>query len=319
MTQTNEPNLVSIWYRRAFEALFGLTMLAILFALAVPNLMRSRMAADKAMQMGRLRELHRESLLLDQAAPEGKAQDRVPDRKIVRTVALDVTAKDPRKLSNQATTLAAARSGYVQSSSSEQYLQSERITMIVRLPNSSLEAFVAEVKAQALKVDTEKLDAKDVTAEWVDTDARLRNARREEEQYLAIMKRATSVKDTLEVSNKLSGVRERIEQMEGEQKLLEHQVAMSTVTLTLEPEELPAVSRLIWHPWQNLKIAAVASAQGLADYADTMLAFLFKLPVILLWVVTLLVGALIAIRGLQIVWSRWLRRVLKVQEPAPQS
>lgn len=320
MSETNPPQLVSIWYRRAFEVLFGLTLLAILAAIVTPTLMRSRMTSEDAINVARMRELHPEYVQFDVAqAKTQSGPTTATDRKIARTASLDVTVKEPRELSDRAAQLAAGRAGYVQSSNSELYLHSERITMVVRLPNANLEAFLKEVKSQVLKVDSERFDSKDVTAEWVDTDARLRTARREEEQYLTIMKRAASVKDTLEVSGKLAAVRERIERMAGEQKLLEHQVAMSTVTLVLAPEELPVVSRLIWHPWQNLKIATVESAQGLANYADTMLSFLVKLPVILLWTVTLLAAAVVTVRGVRVLWYHWLRKILRIAEPAAQN
>ena len=54
----------------------------------------------------------------------------------------------------------------------------------------------------------------------------------EEAQYLAILKNAHTVKDTVEVTDKLSEVRGEIEQLTGELKYLSQQIEMSVVTVT---------------------------------------------------------------------------------------
>jgi len=61
----------------------------------------------------------------------------------------------------------------------------------------------AQVRAIAKSVEQDTVEARDVTREYGDQEAALRNARAEEQQYLLILKRAASVKDVLEVSSKL--------------------------------------------------------------------------------------------------------------------
>ena len=75
---------------------------------------------------------------------------------------------------------------------------------------------MSQIKSVAVSVDREDVEAHDVTREYIDLDARLRNAQAEEARYLEILKRATTVKDTLEGAEKLSNVRGRIEQLQGE-------------------------------------------------------------------------------------------------------
>jgi hypothetical protein len=72
----------------------------------------------------------------------------------------------------------------------------------------------------AARVDREEIKSEDVTRQYVDIDARLRNMRAEEERYLEILKRAATVKDTLDVTQHLADVRGRIEQAQGEMNLL---------------------------------------------------------------------------------------------------
>jgi hypothetical protein len=49
------------------------------------------------------------------------------------------------------------------------------------------------------------------------------------------------------------------------------------------PKNKPASS---WRPIYAIKIAANDALDGLANYADVMLAFIFEIPVALLWIAT---------------------------------
>ena len=72
------------------------------------------------------------------------------------------------------------------------------------------------IRKLGLRVENEKIAAEDVTRQYVDQDASIRNLRAEEAQYLTILKRATTVKDMLAVTENLSEVRGQIEQQQAE-------------------------------------------------------------------------------------------------------
>jgi hypothetical protein len=59
-----------------------------------------------------------------------------------------------------------------------------------------------------------------------------------------------------------------------------------------------------WKPIYRLKAALNEGLDGLGDYAASMASFLFLLPTILLWTLTLVAGAAIGWRAL-----RWAARV----------
>jgi Domain of unknown function (DUF4349) len=83
----------------------------------------------------------------------------------------------------------------------------------------------------------------------------MRNLRAEEQQYLAIMNQAHTVKDTLEVSGKLSDVRDRIERLQAQVQLMTHDIEMSVVTIALMQESEARVFGIRWRPLYNAKIA----------------------------------------------------------------
>jgi Domain of unknown function (DUF4349) len=68
----------------------------------------------------------------------------------------------------------------------------------------------------------------------VDTDARLKNLRLQEDLTRKIMDRSGSVKDILAVSKELAAIRDQIERLDATVKNLRQQVAYSTINLRLE-------------------------------------------------------------------------------------
>ena len=70
-----------------------------------------------------------------------------------------------------------------------------------------------------------------------------------------ILKRATTIKDTLDVTEKLSDVRGRIEQMQGEMKFLTSQIDMSSLEISLRADSDAAVAGIHWRPLHQAEIA----------------------------------------------------------------
>jgi hypothetical protein len=154
---------------------------------------------------------------------------------------------------------------------------------------------LAAFKKVALRTEREQVTVNDVTREFYDNEAHMRNLQAEEQQYLTIMKQAHTVKDTLEVSEKLSDVRDRIERLQAQIQLMTHDIEMSVVTIALLQESDTRVFGFQWRPLYNAKTATRELLIGLGEWLDWIVSVLIKLPLILLWVAT--VGS--------ILWVLW--------------
>jgi hypothetical protein len=226
------------------------------------------------------------------------------DRKMVRTISFEMTVASPIDSAEKIQAFAEEMGGYVESSQlSTQGAPSATLT--IRVPAARLEQSKAGLRKLAVHVDSEKTDAQDVTKQYVDMDARLRNLRAEEAQYLTIMKSAAKVQDMLDVSEKLSSVRGEIEQHQAEFAALSKQVETVAITIALQAQAQADVMGFHWRPLYQLKLAAHDALDGLANYASTMTAAILYLPVILLWTATILFAAFVGWRVL-----RWVGRVL---------
>jgi archaellum component FlaC len=114
-----------------------------------------------------------------------------------------------------------------------------KASLVIKVPVDSLDVTLASIN-QLGKVQSQKLESNDVTQQIVDSDARLKNLRQQEDQTRKIMDRAGSINDTLNVSQSLANIREQIEQIDAQVKNMRQQVAYSTIYLELE--ELQAIN-----------------------------------------------------------------------------
>jgi molecular chaperone GrpE (heat shock protein) len=227
------------------------------------------------------------------------------DRKTVRSSSMEVVAKNPRDSSETIRQLAERAGGFLVSSDFYGSQQASSAALQIRVPENKFEEVRAEIRKLGLRVESEKLQSEDVTKQYVDEAARLRNLHAQETQYLGILKQAKTVKDTLEVSDQLNRIRQEIEQQQAEFEALSKQVETVALTIALRAEADARVFGLNWRPLYQLKLAARQGLESLGDYASAMGSFLFYLPTVLLWLATILIGAAIGWRIL-----RWSGRLL---------
>lgn len=225
------------------------------------------------------------------------------DRKVIKNGSLDLLVKSAEKSAKDIQGVAERLGGFVAEAdvyNVAQDAKSGRIT--VRVPADKFNVAFDEIKKFAIKVERENSSAQDVTEQYIDLESRLKNLGVQEAQYLEIMKKAETVEDILNVSSRLSEVRGQIEQIQGQLKYLASQVDMTSITASLTEEGDVEVFGINWRPLYVAKQALRNTVSGLADYVDSMIKFVFQLPIILLWLATI---GLIALLGWKIVRWAW--------------
>jgi len=233
-----------------------------------------------------------------------QSPDAVTGRKIIRTSSLEMVVQHPAEMADRIAALIEDLGGYLVSA--DDGGQNATTAMLtIRVPAARFEQARAEIRKLGLRVESEKIDAQDVTRQYVDQDASLRNLRAVEAQYLAILKQASTVKDMLAVNEKLSETRGQIEQQQAEFNALSQQIETVALTISLRSEAEAQVFGLNWRPAYQLKLALRDGLQSLATYATAMMAILFYLPVMLLWVGTIIIAALGGWRLMRWVGRRW--------------
>ncbi len=160
----------------------------------------------------------------------------VVERQIIRTGTLSVVVAELAAAVTQVDDIMAGIPGAFVAASNIQQDDPRRVsTITVRVPVEAFDATLAALRNIGAEVIDEDIRSQDVTAQYTDLTARLRNATAAEQQLLDILTRAQSVQDTIEVQRELTDVRERIEVLQGQLNLLTNQTSLATIVLRLHP------------------------------------------------------------------------------------
>ena len=157
--------------------------------------------------------------------------------KIIYTANLSVVVEDFAGGEVALPRLADSFGGYLASANVDRSVGDRlRGTWVVRIPVEKYEAFLTGAGGLGTLEEQEQ-SARDVTAEFVDTESRLTNRRKLEERLLELLaERPGELKDVLELERELARVRGEIEVAEGRLRYLSNQTAYSTVTVRVREE-----------------------------------------------------------------------------------
>ncbi|MGH2526265.1 MAG: DUF4349 domain-containing protein, partial [Actinomycetota bacterium] len=112
-------------------------------------------------------------------------------------------------------------------------------TLTVRVPSARFDETLSAIRDLGM-VSVESVRGRDVTAEYVDLRARLRIEKSRREVLLRLMDRAESIEQTIRVRNALDETQLRIEQIQGQLRLLNDQTSFATITVDLREEGVAA-------------------------------------------------------------------------------
>jgi anti-sigma factor RsiW len=161
------------------------------------------------------------------------------NRKLVRNAQVELEVIKFDEAVQKITGFATEMRGYVATSSSEKQANGKlRGQVVVKVLPETLDAFLLKLRGLG-ELKNQTLGTDDVTKQYFDTDSRLKNARVMEQRLIDILKtKSSKVADLLEVEKELGRVRAQIEQMQGELKYMDAQVAFATVTITLAEKDM---------------------------------------------------------------------------------
>jgi hypothetical protein len=193
-------------------------------------------APDRA-SLGKIVTVERETVTQassgDSGGPDAEpapSQVSVQERIIIRTVDASLVVVDIPVAIADIGVIADSLGGWVVNSSRG----SQNFAFVsFRVPADQLDAAMALVRDLADEVESENTSSRDVTDQYVDLTARLRNQQATETALLGLLDRAETVEEALDVQRELSRVREEIERLTGQITLIEETSAFSLVNVSL--------------------------------------------------------------------------------------
>jgi len=163
-------------------------------------------------------------------------------------------------------------------------------TLTLRVPATAYNQVMNGLRRMAVKVVNENGSTRDVTEEFTDLDAQIRNLQAMEVQYLELLKRANTIDEILKVQARLSDVRGQIERNKGRMNLLQRTSDMATIAVTLSPADAVSVKKPhpAWDPAATVQEAweqSLVIVRAVADVGLRVVVFSWWLlpPALLTW------------------------------------
>ena len=127
--------------------------------------------------------------------------------------------------------LAARYQGYVVSTTLDDSTAGSGV-LIIRIPSERFELALGAVKELG-DIQRQQVAGQDVTAEFVDLEARLRNWTTQEAVLLRLMDRAQTISSSIRVQAQLQQVQLEIERIRGRLNFLEDQTSLGTLAISI--------------------------------------------------------------------------------------
>lgn len=243
-------------------------------------------------------------------APGGQAGGEAVtiERKIIYSAHVDLVVKDLEATRQAVEQVVKDQNGYIAKSEVTGDIGSRRTaTWTLKVPADKFRATVNALAALGSPVRNSS-DSQDVTEEFVDLQARIKNLKAEEETLNKLLKEeAVKLDDVLKIRDQIKNVRGDIERAEGRLKYLATMAAMSTVTLSARedaayippaPEAAPTFADRIGSTFGG-------SVKALTDFCKAVVLFFVALAP---WLPFIVVGVLLL---------RWVVKKLVAASEAP--
>lgn len=174
--------------------------------------------------------------------------------------------------------------------------------MVLRIPSASYTGAITQIRSLG-KLRHERQWAQDVTEAYQDQERRTRILKEQEEKLQALSLKAATFEDWLKITNQINETRARIEQMEGQLKKLDNQIAYSTINLQIH-QPAPGEAAVTGEPGGLASQMGQAFSRSLLSLRD----FAWRIAVGIAGALPLLAPGALALGAGALALRRWRRR-----------
>lgn len=192
--------------------------LLILFAFVACGADHANMEESQNMQMA--------------ATSTANATDVINQRKLIREADLEFETEELGATKSHLKHFVNAFKGYI--ADENEYRSSGRITanLTVRVPSAHFDSLLYVIDEFVPRFNLRSISSMDVTEEFLDVEARLKAKKAVEKRLIALLQRAGTMKDILEIEKQIGELRSEIESIEGRMNYLENRTQFSTLNIT---------------------------------------------------------------------------------------
>jgi hypothetical protein len=219
------------------------------------------------------------------------------DRSVVVTGTVTVTAEKPLAAAEKAVSIVEAAGGRVDGRTENAATNGDRgsATLVLRIPATKLTSTLDALKKLG-RADQVAINATDVTTQTQDLGARIGALRASVTRLLQLEATATDTTNLIAIETAISDRQGELESLEAQQRGLNDQISMSTITLTLRSDAAAP-------PIKPANFVSGLGA-GWAAFVGFWAGTLVVLGVLLPWLVFLGIGTAVVLIILRIVRRR---------------
>ena len=231
-----------------------------------------------------------DTALAGPAAPDGgvAAQDATKGseaaapaadtRSLIITGSLYITVKDPLVAADRAAGIVSSAGGRVdaRNETAPQGRDGGSASLTLRIPGDRLDGVVNDLRALGT-VDHFATEARDVSTEVTDLDAKISTLRASTDRIQGLLLKAESIAEIITLENELASRQAELQSLEAQQRGLHDQVSMSTIDLSLTTEPVVVVDdspRSFWDGLVSGWNALVAFLSGVLVVVGVLLPWL---------------------------------------------
>ena len=229
---------------------------------------------------------------------EEAADTAVADRKLIKTVNMDVETREYDKLLSAVENKVAELGGYIESldayngSTYYSYRSTRNANLTIRIPKDRLEEFQNTV-SELGNVTSRSENVQDVTLTYVDLQSHRDALQTEQERLLQLLEQAESIEDIITIEQRLSDVRYQLESMESQLRSYDNQVDYSTVYLYIDEVEVytPVEEETTW---ERISAGFMDSLKSIGEgIKEAAIWFVIHIPYLVIWAIVIVIIVLI--------------------------
>lgn len=171
--------------------------------------------------------------------PLAAGNPSVLQRKLIRTVSLDVETTDFENLLSAIRQSVTVDGGYIEQSdvsgtSISTAMERKRYAFLtVRIPSAKLDAFLSQMSQQSNVINRSE-NVSDVTLQYTDIESRKKSLTIEQERLWALLEKADTLEAVIALEERLSEIRYQLEGFESQLRTYDNQVDYSTVHISIQ-------------------------------------------------------------------------------------
>ena len=154
----------------------------------------------------------------------------------------------------------------------------------IRIPSAHFMRFISDTEMGEGEILYKEIDARDITDQFIDLETRLDNKRNYQKRYNDLLIKANSIKEILEIEEKIRALEEEIESTTGQLLYLSDLVDYSTLDLTISQQRT-----FKYNPAKRDKFSEKVKQSFSKGWFGLVDFFLFVINIWPFWIILILI------------------------------